>query len=204
MNGDGDITIWQVFWMIVAVVPASKFIREIFMKLIARVGGINEESLVGKGLGLLSLAALATGRREVMGSLPGGTPSLLYGDVLPGERESGGINTPTGGGGGIPFIPPPLPSISQNQGSLSGTSPAPMISPPSASTPAASTVAAAATDSRLDLPSGYEQRDSGMLVPAGYKEAQAVSPSPSADTGRSTASPMQQALQGKGIERAGR
>ena len=206
MNGDGDITIWQVFWMIVAVVPASKFIREIFMKLIARVGGINEESLVGKGLGLLSLAALTTGKKGMPASLPGGALSLVNGDVLTGE--SGGINSPTGGGGGVPFIPPSLPGISQNQGSLSGINPTPMISSspmvaPSASTPAANT--SVATDSRLDLPSGYAQRDSGMLVPTDYKETQAVGPTPSTDIGRSTmVNPMQQTLQGKGIERAGR
>lgn len=99
------ITAWEVFFMLLAVIPVSKMLSSIFMKLVARVGTVDEDRWAMIGLGAIG----ATFGLMKKGGMLGGI---------------GGIS----GGGGNPAPPtgnfaPPAPPVFPGGPGVSGTSP---------------------------------------------------------------------------------
>lgn len=86
------MTVWDTFFMMLMVIPVSKMLSSIFMKLIARVGTIDEEKYAAMGMGtILTVAAIAGVGKNKMGRLGGR-----------GAAAAGGSGDGGGGGGGSP------------------------------------------------------------------------------------------------------
>ncbi|NYE57137.1 pilin [Carboxydothermus ferrireducens] len=91
-EGGGEITVWEVFFLLVTIIPVSKMLSSIFMSLVARAGTVDEERVAGIGLGALASAAgtiMMAGR--FMGGLKG---KGLSGWLAPGGK--GNDLTPAG------------------------------------------------------------------------------------------------------------
>ena len=56
-SGGGKITVWEVFFLLLTIIPVGKMMSSIFMSMIARVGTVDEEKVAGIGLGALAGAA---------------------------------------------------------------------------------------------------------------------------------------------------
>lgn len=100
----GGITVWQTFFMLLTVIPVSKMLSSIFMKLVARVGTVDEDKWAMIGLGAI-----------------GATVGLMRsgGGGMPGMR-----NTPTPGAVSING------SGGSNPGQMSVNSQTPVTGPP--------------------------------------------------------------------------
>jgi hypothetical protein len=200
------MTVWDAFFMILTVIPAAKFLREIFMKLVARAGGINEEAMAGKGMLLLGLgAALATGRRKMIPGLGSGLP-LLAGNGGGGvPYDSPGMGGAMGVGSGLNASMPSqtlnLPSITQSRGAAAGyTMARPPVSVQTGGEPAAG-IAGGSGPAGSPLPSGYRQSSSGLILPSGAGDTGGDSYAPAASAPKQSA--MQEMLSRQGLHKAG-
>ena len=121
-----EITVWQVFFMLLTIIPASKMLSSIFMKLIARVGTVDEEKWAAIGLGSLGglmgmyamgkMASQSFGKRfpniestvpmpEGPGTTGPGSPDINaggsgIGDIISGAQGAGGFAAKAGFGMG--------------------------------------------------------------------------------------------------------
>jgi hypothetical protein len=48
-----ELTVWEIFFMLLTVIPVSRMLHSIFMKLIARIGTVDEEKWGAIGLGAI-------------------------------------------------------------------------------------------------------------------------------------------------------
>lgn len=107
------MTVWDTFFMMLMVIPVSKMISSIFMKLIARMGTIDEEKYAAMGMGtIMAIAAVAGMGKNKAGLLRrAGTAGLAGGSMLAGT-SSGGYSGDggSGGSGGISGEDPAAPS----------------------------------------------------------------------------------------------
>ncbi|SHE98368.1 hypothetical protein SAMN02745218_01212 [Desulfofundulus australicus DSM 11792] len=99
------VTVWQTFFMLLTVIPASKMLSSIFMKLIARVGTVDEEKWAAIGIGSLGgLAGMyALGKVSMQALGKRGIPPVMGtgGNAgIPGGNVSGGTSS---GDAGTPF-----------------------------------------------------------------------------------------------------
>lgn len=104
-----EITVWNVFFMLLAVIPVSKMLSTIFMKLIVRIGTVNEDKWAMIGLGAIgaTVGALAskggmlnnlyTGNRNNV-SPGGGVTSAALHNIGGGSPGGGGPSASPGGG----------------------------------------------------------------------------------------------------------
>jgi|OM-RGC.v1.007378764 hypothetical protein len=117
---DNGITVWQTFFMLLTVIPASKMLSSIFMKLIARVGTVDEEKWAAIGIGSLGgLAGMyALGKVSMQALGKRGIPLGTGGSAgIPGSSVSGG--SPANDGAGSPGTP--FDSLVQNVSSAGNT-----------------------------------------------------------------------------------
>lgn len=107
------MTVWDTFFMMLMVIPVSKMISSIFMKLIARMGTIDEEKYAAMGMGtIMAVAAVAGMGKNKSGLLSrAGTAGMAGGSMLAGT-SSGGYSGGggSGGSGGISGEDPAVPS----------------------------------------------------------------------------------------------
>ncbi|ABO49470.1 hypothetical protein Dred_0934 [Desulforamulus reducens MI-1] len=90
----GSITVWQTFFMLLTVIPVSKMLSSIFMKLVARVGTVDEDkwAMVGLGaigatVGLMKKGGIGMLSRGMSGGYP---PSGSGGYATPGSFNLNG------------------------------------------------------------------------------------------------------------------
>lgn len=79
------ITVWETFFMLLTVIPVSKMLSSIFMKLVARVGTVDEDKWAMIGLGAIG----ATFGLMKKGGLMGGLTGLSGGSAGPGNITPG-------------------------------------------------------------------------------------------------------------------
>lgn len=207
------MTVWDAFFMILTVIPAAKFLREIFMKLVARAGGINEEAMAGKGMLMLGIgASLVGGAKKMIPGMSGGVPLMSGGEGTNGMPPGyNGFSGALGGNSGLnPSIPSQtlnLPSITQSRGTAGGgpalggyTMARPPVSVPTGGGPAAG-VANGLDPVGSPLPSGYRQSSSGLILPSGVGDTGGETSAPAAPTQRQSA--MQEMLSGQGLQKSG-
>lgn len=90
-DDSGGITVWETFFMLLTVIPVSKMLSSIFMKLVARVGTVDEDKWAMIGLGAIG---------ATVGLMRKGGPAAL------GKGGFGGFANPqnksfgSGSGGG--------------------------------------------------------------------------------------------------------
>ncbi len=96
------MTVWDTFFMMLMVIPVSKMLSSIFMKLIARIGTIDEEKYAAMGMGtILAIAAIAGVGKNKVGLLgrgqgaTGGGPSSGAGMAGLGESSGAGPAGPS-------------------------------------------------------------------------------------------------------------
>lgn len=89
------LTVWELFFMLLTVIPVSRMMHSIFMKLIVRIGTVDEEKWGAIGLGTLGsiiggaymLGKVAVGslggRNPFTGAFSGGTKALTTGGAAP-------------------------------------------------------------------------------------------------------------------------
>lgn len=205
------MTMWDTFFMILTVIPASKFLRDIFMKLVARVGGVNEEALAGKGMALLGIgAALAGGGGKMIPGLGGGVPFVTGGNgPIPGGGPGSGLSSGLSTISQSPMLN--LPSISQNLGNVGGGYPpiGASITQPAVNTANMTPTGGPFQTSGVapssgpgggnSLPPGYSQNSSGLIVPAGFN-----SDGGEATTPQTNQSAIQEVFSGEGFHKAGK
>ncbi|MEW6697306.1 MAG: hypothetical protein AB1341_08160 [Bacillota bacterium] len=95
----GGITVWETFFMLLTVIPVSKMLSSIFMKLVARVGTVDEDKWAMIGLGAIG-ATIGLMRK-------GGTTALGKGGFggFSGASDGGGSGGSRGSGGGYTGSP---------------------------------------------------------------------------------------------------
>jgi len=103
------ITVWEVFFMLLAVIPVSKMLSSIFMKLVARVGTVDEDKWAMIGLGAIGATAGLMKNGGMLGGL--------------GGRASGGGNKMPPMSGNITPPNPPVPSAGPGLSTLNANSP---------------------------------------------------------------------------------
>jgi len=92
------ITAWEVFFMLLAVIPVSKMLSSIFMKLVARVGTVDEDRWAMIGLGAIGATFGLMKKGGMLGGIGGlsggGNPAPPTGNMTPP-----GSPVPPGGSG---------------------------------------------------------------------------------------------------------
>ena len=53
-----EITLWQLFFVLLAIIPVSKMFSMIFMNFLARIGTVDEDVWAAKGLGIMVASSL--------------------------------------------------------------------------------------------------------------------------------------------------
>lgn len=105
------ISAWDTFFMMLTVIPVSKMMSSIFMKLVARVGTVDEERLALGGMA--SMMAIGATASRVIGGKGKATASGIakqygsgssgggdgLGAAASGAVAGGGVGGPTGGYG---------------------------------------------------------------------------------------------------------
>lgn len=114
------LTAWEVFFMLLAVIPVSKMLSSIFMNLVTRVGTVDEDKWAMIGLGAIGATFGLMKKGGMLGGLASGmseTPKyMLYG--------GSNITTPPPvGGSGITPPNPPVPSVGPGMSSVNANSP---------------------------------------------------------------------------------
>ncbi|MBM7854959.1 hypothetical protein JOC37_001339 [Desulfohalotomaculum tongense] len=89
------ITVWETFFMLLTVIPVSKMLSSIFMKLVARVGTVDEDKWAMIGLGAIG-ATFGLMKKRGMVSLP--TGSSGSGNIVSKMPNSPGSNPGNPGG----------------------------------------------------------------------------------------------------------
>lgn len=102
----GGITVWQTFFMLLTVIPVSKMLSSIFMKLVARVGTVDEDKWAMIGLGAIGATVSLMKRGGGINNLKSNiTKGMTTGGGTPGMRNistPGAANINGGVGGGTP------------------------------------------------------------------------------------------------------
>ncbi|OPX93881.1 MAG: hypothetical protein A4E53_00167 [Pelotomaculum sp. PtaB.Bin104] len=138
----GNITVWDTFFMMLTVIPVSKMFNMIFMKMLVRVGTVNQEKWSAIGLGALG----ATYSLMKNGGVPGITGNMARMQVKPGPPSTPGLGGPSGAAPNIPGAGPGGGAGSSGANSYSGN---------------------VASDI-----SGYRETPSGFFIPSGvYDDA---------------------------------
>ncbi len=52
-GGETNITLWQLFFVLIAIIPVSKMFSTIFMSFLARIGTVDEDMWATRGLGIM-------------------------------------------------------------------------------------------------------------------------------------------------------
>ncbi len=98
-ENSGSITVWETFFMLLAVIPVSKMMSSIFMKLVARVGTVDEDkwAMIGLGaigatVGLMKKGGLGNLNSSITKGLSGASPGTS------GRSSPGKINMNGSGG----------------------------------------------------------------------------------------------------------
>ncbi|NLV23126.1 MAG: hypothetical protein GXY49_14300 [Syntrophomonadaceae bacterium] len=100
-----DLTLWELFFAILTIIPVAKMLSTMFMSLLSRAAIVNEEAVAGKAMA--GLAGLALLGRSSMGAVRGGGGSLPNHTTAPpggGDRKvlnppvPQGYDPATGGG----------------------------------------------------------------------------------------------------------
>lgn len=81
-SGTSDITIFQLFMVMVAIIPVSKMMSTIFMNLISRIGTVDEDKWAARSMGMIGgLFGLGMAAGKAASSVPGvPTPKNLAGE----------------------------------------------------------------------------------------------------------------------------
>lgn len=92
------ITFWQLFFVLMTIIPVSKMLSMVFMSIVARLGTVDEHSEAAKGLGVLGML----GGIAMLGKA--GATALGGGGIVGGASNAGagGINTHSGVSAGGP------------------------------------------------------------------------------------------------------
>lgn len=146
---NSKITVWEIFFMLLTVIPVSKMFATIFMKMVVRVGTVNQERWALFGLGALGMTYSMMRRGGMLKAAPG----------LSGGSSSGVSGLSGGPGGG-------------NSGSGPGNAPTPGGSNgPSGGVPGSGGINMGAANLNNAVPNsnpgGYRQTPSGLYVPPG-------------------------------------
>ena len=75
-GGETNITLWQLFFVLIAIVPVSKMFSTIFMSFLARIGTVDEDAWATKGLGIMGgIVTLGKAGKSALSNTPmsGGT-----------------------------------------------------------------------------------------------------------------------------------
>ena len=183
----GKVTLLEMFFMLLAVIPISKMLSQIFMSLLARIGTVDEEKWAAIGMGAWGgLTGMIVMGRAAIGAIkgtPGGALSQGRATAFPPGGAGPGSAGPQGGIGaaGVGSLGPQGGAIPGGGFSPAATtipaSRAGGFSPGSAGGPGAATAPGAAYASGLPgspsspVPSGYAITPGGLAVPAGSVSA---------------------------------
>jgi len=151
-TGDRRITLWALFFGLIAVIPISKMFSTIFMSLLARIGTVDEDQWAARGLGVLGgLALLGATTGKAARNIGGFTPNSVQNKSLSNNINPSPLSGNSDGTMQAPNnvqIMPSMRSFSHNNG-LNG-----------------STFAAQNTTSQAQPRyQGWAENDSGILVP---------------------------------------
>lgn len=121
----GNVTVFDTFFMMVAVIPVSKMLSSIFMKMAVRAGTVNQEKWAAIGLGTLGGVTMLMTRRGMMGGVSRSGQRQPNMDKRQSVVDDFNNNDPSGGGSARPSASGPIPgsgggSAATNQGQQSG------------------------------------------------------------------------------------
>ncbi|SFH34342.1 hypothetical protein SAMN05660649_04827 [Desulfotomaculum arcticum] len=108
------ITVWEVFFMLLTVIPVSKMLSSIFMNLVARVGTVDEDRWAMIGLGAIGATFGLMKKGGMLGGLTGG--AFGGGNNMPPPTGGVGITPPN------PPVPPVGPGLSNFNANSPGMS----------------------------------------------------------------------------------
>ncbi|MCL6476990.1 MAG: hypothetical protein K6T65_01100 [Peptococcaceae bacterium] len=94
----GGVTVWDTVFMMITVIPVSKMFSSIFMKIIARMGTVDQEKWAAIGLGALGATYGLMKKGGLLGTM-GNTAGQSFKPGSPGAPGQGGP------GGVIPGMP---------------------------------------------------------------------------------------------------
>lgn len=213
----GNVTVWDTFFMILTVLPVSKMFSSIFMKMVARVGTVDQEKWAAVGLGALG----ATYGLMKKGGVPGITGNMAGMQVKPGPPStpglggSGGVisNIPGTGPGGGAGAPGGAPAASGRFSSGSGGgygygggfNQQSMVGASGYSTAVIGSYGAPAARVASDM-SGYRETPSGLFVPSGAYDSAGYAndnASPGTEDGAAGASAPGSVMYGAGADGSG-
>lgn len=157
-----NVTVWDTVFMMITVIPVSKMFSSIFMKMVARVGTVDQEKWAAIGLGALGATYGLMKKSGMLGGIPGGQA---------GVTGTGGGGGGTGGGGGCagdgPLGGDPGTGVMSLGINNQGMGPSGHYS----SELGMSGNAAANAFTGYGEPAGYKETPSGLIVPSGaYNE----------------------------------
>lgn len=180
----GKVTLLEMFFMLLAVIPISKMLSQIFMSLLARIGTVDEEKWAAIGMGawggltgmiVMGRAAIGAIKGAPGGALPQGRATAFPpGGAGPGSAgPQGGVSAagvgslgPQGGtgmpGGGFSPVATTFPA------SRAGGFPSGSAGGFGAGTPPGAASAPGLPGGPFSpVPSGYAVTPTGLAVPAG-------------------------------------
>lgn len=119
-----DVTVFETFFMMLVVIPVSKMLSHIFMKMAVRAGTVNQEKWAAIGLGTLGGVAMFMARRG-MGGVSRQRQATNNQARRQGVVDDFNNNDPSGGGSARPSASGPIPgsgggSAAMNQGQQTG------------------------------------------------------------------------------------
>lgn len=159
-----NVTVWDTFFMIVTVIPVSKMFSSIFMKMVARVGTVNQEKWAAIGLGALGATYGLMKMSGVFGGTAGGQSGVAG---LSGGGGAPGAGVAPGGSSGPMGGMPSAVGAGMGMNIQSSMGPSGLYSAWSNQSGAAGQESSSPISSSAGRPPGYGSTASGLLVPSG-------------------------------------
>lgn len=95
-GGESKITLWQLFFVLIAIIPVSKMFSTIFMSFLARIGTVDEDAWAARGLGIMGgVVALGKASAGALKNAPVVSGTRLDSDKA-GSTSTGGQQAPAG------------------------------------------------------------------------------------------------------------